>query len=1031
MTMKFTGERFVPSEEGKIRYEHFHRYALSLAFAKGKSVLDIASGEGYGPAVMSSAASSVTGVDLDFESVQHATRRYAHPGLNFVVGSCDLVPLPDAHFDVITSFETIEHHDKHDEMLAEILRLLKPGGTLVISSPNRTIYSDKPGYTNPFHVKELDYDEFDALLRSRFKYVRLYGQRMAAGSFVFSLEGTEVSSLTTFTSDQDQISEGVCSLSAPAYFVAVCSDSPWVEEREINSVYLDRARDLLEILESDQIDQIGRMRDHVKRIEDELASQSTDYQGLLRRQNEEMREARAGYESQIRVQHDDLVTVRNNNERMVESVQTAGEELTIVHGLLSDAQTHINGQERAISRQSRTISSNVAMISSQAQTISTQTKLVNRQTAVLDWMYSTRAWRITSRIRKFGEVVDAWYRLNGRFRDLLFRSRNGGFQGRVEIARHARSDDALEVSGWAYSRAGRIVLVEAFLDDRYVGRIRIGLPRTDVVSSFSEVPLECGFGERIPMAARTIEDPCHLKIRVYDERGNRQIYNVTLPVEPTGTILPEALGQSLSARTEWAVDDVPDRGDTAESESGEFLADLTDVVLAFQRQKAEPPSVLDWNSGLNLPGTFPDLAVSTSPLATDSAPKLPFFDNSFDIVVTSAANVAGIPEARRVSTAVVIRIGIREADAGGQSRDSISVEWHEVESGDQSLPEVISDTTAFDDTSDTSDTGERSIYDTRVEQELRNFVSCDVNVLPEIYSYWANRYLLPKFEEFGYKNAQEFICLYITRTCKQLYPQMSSVVSLGSRNCELDVDIAMRLQQAGVENYVIECLDLNETTLERGRALAKEKGLSDRFRFSVVDVNEWEPAGPYQVIMAIQSLHHYENLEGLFEKTHGALAPDGFFVTDDMIGRNGHLRWPEALSVINDLWQELPAKYHYNHQLKRIETEYENWDCSTDGFEGIRSQDILPLLIKTFHFEFFMAFGNLIDIFIDRGFGPNFDPNEDYDREFIDRVHALDEELIANGTLKPTHMMAAMTKTPQETRTREHLTPEFCIRRPS
>ena len=256
-------------------------------------------------------------------------------------------------------------------------------------------------------------------------------------------------------------------------------------------------------------------------------------------------------------------------------------------------------------------------------------------------------------------------------------------------------------------------------------------------------------------------------------------------------------------------------------------------------------------------------------------------------------------------------------------------------------------------------------------------------------------------------------------------------MSLGSDNCDLDVDIVKRLCEAGVENFEIECLDLNETMLERGRALAIEQGLADHFRFTVADVNQWKPVGPYQIIMAIQSLHHCMDLEVLFEKTYSALDPNGFFVTDDMIGRNGHMRWPEALHLINDLWRELPEKYHYNNQLKRLEVEYENWDCSTDGFEGIRSQDMLPLLVETFHFDFFLAFGNLVDIFIDRRFGPNFDPTVAHDREFIDRVHALDEELITKGAITPTHMMAAMTKTPRETTTYKHLTLEFCIRRPS
>src|SRR5881628_3779432 len=111
--MDFTGERYVPSVEGQIKYEHLHRYALSLAYVTGKSVLDIASGEGYGAALLASRADAVTGVDIDPLSVEHAKRTYCDARLKFIVGSCEHIPLPDASVDVVTSFETIEHHDKH------------------------------------------------------------------------------------------------------------------------------------------------------------------------------------------------------------------------------------------------------------------------------------------------------------------------------------------------------------------------------------------------------------------------------------------------------------------------------------------------------------------------------------------------------------------------------------------------------------------------------------------------------------------------------------------------------------------------------------------------------------------------------------------------------------------------------------------------------------------------------------------------------------------------------------------------------
>ena len=76
--MKFTGERYLPTEQGKIRLEYYHRYAIVQDIAKGKDILDVACGEGYGSASMADAARSVVGVDISDEAVQHATTVIKH-----------------------------------------------------------------------------------------------------------------------------------------------------------------------------------------------------------------------------------------------------------------------------------------------------------------------------------------------------------------------------------------------------------------------------------------------------------------------------------------------------------------------------------------------------------------------------------------------------------------------------------------------------------------------------------------------------------------------------------------------------------------------------------------------------------------------------------------------------------------------------------------------------------------------------------------------------------------------------------------
>ncbi|MEG4195561.1 class I SAM-dependent methyltransferase, partial [Microcoleus sp. S36a_D3] len=251
MEMEFTGERYVPSLRGAIRYEHLHRYALSLELVQGKSVLDIASGEGYGSAILSQVASSVVGVDIDSACISFACKKYASiANLEFLVGACDAFPLANESVDVVTSFETIEHHAKHDEMMQEIKRVLKPGGTLIISSPNRLTYSEQPkslssNPNNPFHVKEpYDY-QFISLLNRHFKSVKIYGQRLAIGSFVFPLKHGVQSGFKSYTIEDSQSTQQIPSLAEPLYFIAVCSDDSTNIQNILDSIYIDRDDDVL------------------------------------------------------------------------------------------------------------------------------------------------------------------------------------------------------------------------------------------------------------------------------------------------------------------------------------------------------------------------------------------------------------------------------------------------------------------------------------------------------------------------------------------------------------------------------------------------------------------------------------------------------------------------------------------------------------------------------------------------------------------------------------------------------------------
>ncbi len=220
-----TGERLIKEFAGSIVCEHLHRYALAAEFTPGRDVLDIACGEGYGSMQLAHQARSVVGIDISPDTIAHACHCYKHPNLSFLVGNCVNIPLQSASIDMVVSFETLEHFDQHREFLSEIKRVLRPGGLLIISSPDKKTYSDRSGQKNPFHVKELYHKEFAQLLNSFFPHTLFGKQIHNAGTgitFSSTMPRPPAQTLTgnfqTFSRDRIE-EEGI-------YSIAIGSDAP-------------------------------------------------------------------------------------------------------------------------------------------------------------------------------------------------------------------------------------------------------------------------------------------------------------------------------------------------------------------------------------------------------------------------------------------------------------------------------------------------------------------------------------------------------------------------------------------------------------------------------------------------------------------------------------------------------------------------------------------------------------------------------------------------------------------------------------
>ena len=160
-------ERWLPSFTDNVKeIDHLNRYLLTYEFVHDKKVLDIACGAGKGSYLMGTKgnAHSVLGADISSLSIRYASHRYCAPNVSFA--EIDGTRLAfNEEFDVVVSFETIEHIATFKEFLKNAWKALKPNGTFIVSTPvSGEAFDAKP--LNPFHTQEWGFDEFQRELNS-------------------------------------------------------------------------------------------------------------------------------------------------------------------------------------------------------------------------------------------------------------------------------------------------------------------------------------------------------------------------------------------------------------------------------------------------------------------------------------------------------------------------------------------------------------------------------------------------------------------------------------------------------------------------------------------------------------------------------------------------------------------------------------------------------------------------------------------------------------------------------------------------
>jgi ubiquinone/menaquinone biosynthesis C-methylase UbiE len=212
-------ERMIPEyHHGMLMYgEHIMRYESVINVVRNKTVLDIASGSGYGSAALAKVAKKVYGVDINEKAVAYSKEHYNDSNITFKVGSGTEIPMEDGSVDVVVSHETIEHIDNYKLFLKEVKRVLRSGGQAIISTPN----DDEYPAGNHFHLHQFKIAEFKKLLEKYFSNVTLYYQ----GAWVAAALLNEKDFASEWRKQIDTFKTYAEPTKKSTYVVAICSDA--------------------------------------------------------------------------------------------------------------------------------------------------------------------------------------------------------------------------------------------------------------------------------------------------------------------------------------------------------------------------------------------------------------------------------------------------------------------------------------------------------------------------------------------------------------------------------------------------------------------------------------------------------------------------------------------------------------------------------------------------------------------------------------------------------------------------------------
>lgn len=633
--LSFTGERLVPGKvDADLYQEHLARYVFAEPLAKGRRVLDAGCGVGYGAQRLARCAQHVEAVDNSPEAIAYARAQYRSANLVYAVADVTALPFPAGAFDLAVAFELIEHLTDPRLFLRELARVLRPDGLALISTPNRTTYSDaRPGYVNPFHIREYYAEEFLALLRETFPAVRLLQQNYSQVQMFADASNAGESRLVCEAAPQVGNDDA-------QFFLAVCG----FVESDVAAASFNRP-----VLLTGSGNVLTERRRWIEILQREVATRDAALQSLRAEFAERTAWAKRSAE-EVSVRNAAILRLQKNIEERCESAVSLSERAEQESARRAAAEGELKARNAAVGE----IEERLHALANAAAECDKLTNDLREREETIEQMEKN--------IHEFEKAAGETAELR---RALEQQSHEIGALAHLLNVVVGASASALEKTDPELKKR----LDYCQLTYRIRGVVRETVPADAIVLVISKgdddlLALGGRTGWHFPRDAAGAYPgyaPASSAAAIVQLEAQRSNEAGFLVIPQTAfwwldhylefkTHLERQYRRVLQREDACIIFDLRHVVGAAD---GDALGQIREIVSECERRLRREPSIMDWNSGLDLANAMPERALFSP--ATEGS-RLPYLEQSVDIVVLASSDPEAVAEAERIATGAVVAI---------------------------------------------------------------------------------------------------------------------------------------------------------------------------------------------------------------------------------------------------------------------------------------------------------------------------------------------------------------------------------------